>query len=407
MRWEWTLVLVAACSTAPSTGSYTPAQGPAKPQFGTDAGVSDTGLAKDATATDVKLADGTTSDTATGDAKIDTAPTDVPPVDVLIDSGNDTAEVDVQADVLPDVPAEVAEDAGPVCGDKSCDSPDEDCKSCPQDCGKCPVAGCGDGKCVAPENCQTCPKDCGACPDFCGDKTCKGDEDCKSCPGDCGACPEKCGDGACTSGENCGNCAADCGQCPGPCDPLTSDKCEANQQCYPLSPTNAICSPFGKLAKGQTCEGLDACGKGMLCVAGVCNYLCNVTGKTPPAKCVAPAQCIELQSGNKPTGWNMGACLGDACNLPSNAPCQSGQTCIPTKTGKQCIKAGTKGLGATCAGNDECLATLLCVGSGQGTCKQRCHSGGGTPKCPGGQQCQFVTIGQDGEPAGDNLGICN
>lgn len=95
-------------------------------------------------------------------------------------------------------------DAGPGCGDKSCQE-GEDCTTCAQDCGPCAPGYCGDGMCQAPELCTDCAVDCGSCGGSTG-------TNCGSCSlltfgreSDCiGNTLYRCHDDACLIGQPCG-----------------------------------------------------------------------------------------------------------------------------------------------------------------------------------------------------------
>ncbi|MSP91725.1 MAG: hypothetical protein EXR79_07960 [Myxococcales bacterium] len=389
---------------------------------GTAAPLADAGSATDSAGGDAKGKDaatvpsdgGTAPDLAVADATPDAGAADsVGPQEVASGDGPVASDATPFPEPSPDTGATLdgpeadgAIDSAASCGDKEC-GPAESCSSCPQDCGKCPEV-CGNGSCGAGEDCKACAADCGKCPEACGDGNCGGGETCTTCPADCGKCPTGCGNGKCDQpAENCQGCPADCGACPGACDPLTQSGCDGAQQCYPAPPTQTFCAPFGKLAKGVGCDASDACQKGLLCVGSVCRLLCDYAGKNGGLGCVAPAKCVELSNGTKPLGWNLGACLGgDTCNLLTNLGCPPGQACVSFQTTKLCGKAGIGGTGVVCQGTQDCLATHLCVGGGAaGTCKLRCHAGGGSPKCPLGA-CGQVTLGQGGPVAGDSLGVC-
>ena len=418
--WCCAVLATVACSAqAPGV----PTGGPVtKPVFkaAADAG-STVPLADAGSATDAAGADGKGKDAAGPDAVPDATPDgakadaavpadavavdSAPPADAVAPTDGDPLAQDAPETTGPDAPSDASDGSG-ACGDKQC-GPAESCATCPQDCGACPEV-CGNGACGAGEDCKACAADCGKCPEACGDGSCGGGETCSTCPADCGKCPTGCGNGKCDQpAENCQGCPADCGACPGACDPLTQSGCDATNQCYPAPPTQTLCAPPGKLAKGTTCDATDACQKGMLCVGSVCRNLCDASGKNGAFGCVAPAKCVELSNGTKPLGWNLGACLGgDTCNLLTNVGCPGGQACVSFQTAKLCGKAGTGGTGVACQGTNDCLATHLCVGGGAaGNCKLRCHAGGGAPKCPAGA-CGQVTIGQGGPVAGDFLGVC-
>lgn len=215
-----------------------------------------------------------------------------------------------------------------------------------------------------------------------------------------------CGNGSCDSGETCETCAVDC-TCK-PCNPLTSTGCTASQQCYVT--TNGLqCGGFGKVADGGSCQYLNDCAKGSMCVGSICRKVCATVSGVPGLDCSAPATCEELASGSTPLGYNLGACFApDNCNLVTSSGCPSGLACMPTATGKQCTPAGKVGLDGACTSVADCAIGFLCLNNGQptGTCKQRCDTTvPGT--CPSGTTCGTITIGNPPVLVGENFGVCD
>ncbi len=416
------LALAVACSSssgsAGTTGTYV------KPGFGSG----------DATTADVH--DAASPNDSAQNAN-DTA--------AIADNGVGPADMGPDPDAVADAAdtADTADTGGPtpICGDNNCDDGIETCADCPQDCGACtPV--CGDKTCdkLQGETCKTCAKDCGVCPPSCGDGTCDPSESCSSCVKDCGACAAQCGDSVCDAagGETCSNCPFDCkkcatvcgdakcdaaggetcstcpGDCGGPCkicNPLTSENCPAGQQCY-VTGAGPKCSAPGSTNASQPCNGDADCLKGNLCIAGVCNPICDTTAASAlVVKCNLPGACLELQqTDGTPIGWNLGICVGnDTCNLVTNNGCASGLACYPAGTGgKACATAGKLTAGQPCQYPEDCAAALACVGDGTGAgslCKLKCNTLKGTMDC-GGKTCGSVTIGDPPKTAADNLGVC-
>ena len=376
----------------------------------TDGGQTDGGVQ-----TDGGPADGEVLDTASSDAVADTGSQDIQTADTA-DSGPDSG---------PEVSA--------GCGDQVCDPNTETCSSCPADCGIC----CGNKVCEAPlgETCQSCPADCGSC---CGNSVCDSSigETCFLCPLDCGQC---CGDGQCVAAhsETTRTCPADCGtgikcgdnKCDAPtetatncpadcvaavcgltCHPVTQKNCSGTLQCYPNG-NNATCTSPGSKSLGQTCEGLNECTKGLLCVNKLCKKLCD-TGGAAGYTCGSNEVCDKLISGTKELPCGLGACFGDdACNLLTSVGCPATHNCAPAGAQKrQCVPAGTGAINTSCTADIDCQKNLLCLGTTSGgpkTCLSKCHTSGGSPKCAGGLKCYGVTTGNPPQTVGDFLGVCS
>jgi hypothetical protein len=242
----------------------------------------------------------------------------------------------------------------------------------------------------------------------CGDKTCNGSETCTTCPGDCGKCATGCGNGTCEAAtETCENCAKDCGACP--CNPLTSETCLADEQCYPVT-KGTVCAEPGTVAKSQVCGGDADCAKGLLCIGSVCRPICDTTGATPAAPCASPAKCLEITySDGKPLGVNLGVCVGgDTCNVLTNVGCASSLMCGLAGAGKACVTAGTQGDNLPCD-KQTCDGEHICVSDGAGSpqlCKRKCNTKGGAPACPASGKCGVVTTGDPPKSAPDSLGAC-
>ena len=213
-----------------------------------------------------------------------------------------------------------------------------------------------------------------------------------------------CGNGTCGAGETCENCAVDC-PCT-PCNPLTSTGCKATQQCY-VATGGLQCGGFGKVAEGGTCQYLNDCALGSMCVGGICRKICATAGTS--MGCSAPADCQELADSTGPLGYNLGACFApDNCNLITSSGCPSGQACFPASNGKQCGTAGKVGLDGVCKSVSDCAAGFLCLNNGatSGTCKKRCDTTDAST-CPTPLTCGTVTIGDPPALIGENFGVCD
>jgi hypothetical protein len=401
-----------------------------------DAKTSDTGKKDTATA------DGKASDT-TGDAKSDAN------ADAKSDGSSDTADVDPNCnndgvcganedpsscpadcpcnyDGVCD-PGETIVDCagdcppGPCNNDGTCDPDESNAGGCTSDCpcnkdGKCEgeenkancpedcvPAVCGNGKCETSESPATCPQDCKPKP-VCGNGKCEAGETVDSCAEDCTGQPV-CGDGTCDApGETCTTCEKDCGTCG--CNPLTSDGCASNEQCYPQTATDSVCGAAGSFGKGEACGADTDCQKGLLCVGDQCRPLCGTDGSSPCTS--AATACLPVKDpAGKPVTWPIGVCLGgDLCNLVNNAGCATGQGCMAVSAvTKACMATGGKTEGQPCQSAWDCASTLYCVVKGDGgVCKKRCNAKTNSPGCPNNGTCSAVMVGTS--KAADNLGTC-
>jgi hypothetical protein len=111
--------------------------------------------------------------------------------------------------------------------------------------------------------------------------------------------------------------------CLGTCDPL-GDDCPDGEACYPVN-ESFTCSPdasgeFG--AYGDTCEFINACDSGLICIGadafgdcvggiGCCSPVCDVTAMDPDAPCTSPGQGCQAwyRVGQAPAGYeDVGVC---------------------------------------------------------------------------------------------------
>ncbi len=311
-------------------------------------------------------ADAAPTDTQLNDTQLSDVPTDD-----LATASDASSTQDTAADL--DTPGDLGADVSPTDAAQ------------PNDTGGDTPQGCGDGKCNggAGESCLVCPADCGACPAFCGN-------------------------GTCDSGETCSSCSADCGACPGPvCDVLTSKNCSAGQQYFPDGKQN-LCYPAGVKLHGEPCSLANDCTLGVLCVAGQCRSLCDYSGANPTAACKPGVPCEKLIfDGAGDVGQGIGVCKPAApCDPLSDSGCPEGQKCNPSGWFKSCASPGSGASGTPCNASSQCNTGLLChIGSsGEGVCRSRCHTGGGSPSCASGSCAPMLDSAGQSLPG--SVGVC-
>lgn len=259
----------------------------------------------------------------------------------------------------------------------TCDAWDLSTCTTPEDCGNGVVdegEACddgvnmgGEGGCVACQVVQTC-----------GDDVVNGTEECD--------------DGNLVNNDGCN---ADCQVGLLACD-IDNPVCPPDWSCYPTRADvfgdGDFCLPNGNLPEDAPCSFSVAneCQPGLGCVLTVfgarCEALCSDT-----VACANGDVCFD-----NPPPSQASACVLDACDLLTSG-CNTGEGCYPvtveyddqSASGSFCTPAGTGVVGDACSGWTDCLPSLACVesidGSGGSTCLERCDVD--SPECPAGSTC--------------------
>ncbi len=274
-------------------------------------------------------------------------------------------------------------DAGPVCGNWSCEE-GESCANCPSDCGSCT------GDCCQPNGTPGCNNAgitscvCAQDPFCCSDGW---DEFCVAEVNEfgCGTCQTQaqCGNWSCEEGESCASCPQDCGACSGDC-------CQPNGTpgCNDPSITSCVCG-----MDSYCCEN----GWDETCVGEVTDFGCGSCGSTENCgnwSCDAGETCANCPS-------DCGSCTGDCCqpngtpgcNDPSITSCVCGMDSFCCETGwdETCVAEvldfgcgvceGPAGCGDGSCGSGENCGNCP---SDCGACTGDCCQPNGTPGCSDG-----------------------
>ena len=195
----------------------------------------------------------------------------------------------------------------------------------------------------------------------------------------------------------------------GVCEPLCQTGCADSETCAigrsgPNAPLEAACAPAGAVAAGGTCDAMNACGVGTVCIAeaagdtsGTCLEICD---PADPACSTAGATCAAQNQ-----EMTVGFCIvpEDACD-PLNDTCPDGEACALTNLGLQCFPSGGGQAGESCDTSNTsmtpCDKGLVCAGTSpaDATCLVLCDPTNDT--CADGM-CQSEAIPDD-----PGLGVC-
>jgi len=176
------------------------------------------------------------------------------------------------------------------------------------------------------------------------------------------------------------------------CDPICQTGCGMDEACVagssgPGSPIQSSCQPAGTGMQGDSCSQMSPCAAGYGCAGAsadtaTCQQYCDPNAMDPG--CDDPdAMCSPLQD-----EMRLGVCAvpEDACSLTDDM-CPQDQKCAPTNLGLQCVPAGTKMAGDTCAAGD-CARGLVCVNiNNNSTCRKLCDPNAATNDCAQDQSC--------------------
>lgn len=169
----------------------------------------------------------------------------------------------------------------------------------------------------------------------------------------------------------------------GRCDYVAQNCTDTAQKCtYGVLPDGGVirgCLAAGPKAEGESCTP-DNCGKGLICVEGVCRKYCY---RDETCGIASTCSMILTIPGTieRPT-----ACLSELRCDPYTQNCDAGMGCYPTKRGgTACFTAGTLALHEPCSGADAGLCTpgTICSNGEDGgyQCLPFCNPDGGAPTC--------------------------
>lgn len=111
----------------------------------------------------------------------------------------------------------------------------------------------------------------------------------------------------------------------------------------------------------------------------VCNFVTS-------AECAAGESCIGPDSERCPEAENVSASTKAACLQPS---------------AERCAAMGSGKAGQTCQKHTDCAVDMFCIGSSEGTCRNRCHNFAGG--CAKNETCVDVLPGLN---TPDDVGYC-
>jgi hypothetical protein len=201
------------------------------------------------------------------------------------------------------------------------------------------------------------------------------------------------------------------GVCSGSCaDPLAlgsacgsaHDRCAGGGSCA-ATDGGPFCTPPG--SAGDDCSGNRVCRSDLSCYNSVC-----IAKGAPGVACTNPGSTAQCQDGSVCVGsGSSGVCtkygaLGDACGAATQPPCGDCLHCDAVSG--HCGVSGK--LGATCAGDGDCLAVLFCSAT---KCAVRPRTGQGCvlpAAAPPGSQgnCMYGDDYCKPAVAGSPLGAC-
>ncbi|HKU45047.1 MAG TPA: hypothetical protein VJR89_43100, partial [Polyangiales bacterium] len=158
------------------------------------------------------------------------------------------------------------------------------------------------------------------------------------------------------------------GNCRGPllpgatCDHVQQCGCESDENCQFDGAEPPRCQPAGSKKRGELCKTNPDCGKGLICVRGVCRGMCREDGDCDDDMCLDATYddkeveglkfCLDLCDPVVPSGCT--ATTGSSC------PCLPGATCLPHREGyAACVVPSVsfdRDPGERCTSDEECFA---------------------------------------------------
>jgi hypothetical protein len=195
----------------------------------------------------------------------------------------------------------------------------------------------------------------------------------------------------CAPGELCqeGTCYRPVGGTGSTCDPV-QQTCPGGQRCTldHSTPPKLFCdASSGLQGEYQRCIATatsDECARGLTCLSNsqesTCRRFCAGNGDCGTDVCSLGVGMTGLHACAQSC-----SVLTQGCTLPSEACYFATTVGAPAQ---QCLPAGSKTEGQTCAKPNDCARGLLCTGTPL-ACRRPCDTS--APACPSGQSCRPLT----------------